>query len=279
MRRLAATVLVLAACSRTTHDVPSAPPSSASNDAEPSGSARSSGEPIADAAPPPELPDVRTEWCLGEWRGLDESTCHLVPKGAGRSLLIYLPGIVPPAPRSPQKENVERIVAAAATRARVVALLPRGVRGIGPADAKDWWAWPTSPADYTAHAPKLVAAFLAARAKLETVLGPFERTYLAGSSSGAYFLSALALSGAVAMDGYAAASGGAPGLAGIAPHAKRAPFYVGYGSGDPTNGGPKALGKYLASHDWPVRVAEHPGGHGAREVYLDEAFAFWASGR
>jgi hypothetical protein len=26
-----------------------------------------------------------------------------------------------------------------------------------------------------------------------------------------------------------------------------------------------------------VRVAEHPFGHGAREVYLDEAFAFWDS--
>jgi hypothetical protein len=24
-----------------------------------------------------------------------------------------------------------------------------------------------------------------------------------------------------------------------------------------------------------VRVAEHSGGHGAREEYLDEAFAFW----
>ena len=33
----------------------------------------------------------------------------------------------------------------------------------------------------------------------------------------------------------------------------------------------------LEAAHWPVRVAEHPVGHGAREVYLDEAFAFWAS--
>ena len=122
----------------------------------------------------------------------------------------------------------------------------------------------------------MVAEWSVARAKLEGALGAFERTYLAGSSSGAYFLTALALGGAVEMDGYAATSGGAKGQASRhASSVKRRPFYVSWASGDPTNGGPKGLGAFLSANGWPVRVAEHPGGHGAREVYLDEAFAFW----
>jgi predicted esterase len=223
------------------------------------------------------LPDVRTEWCLEGWRGLDEGTCYLV--GERRTLLIYLSGIVPPVAKSPQKENVQRIVAAAAQKAGVAVLLPRGRRGIGPKDAKDWWAWPTGAADYARYSTEMITEWKAARTRMEDALGRrFERTYLAGSSSGAYFIAALALSGAIDVDGYAAASGGAPGLASPGrtdAGAIKRPFYVGYATGDPTNGGPKALGAYLSSAGWPVRVKEHPGGHGARQEYLDDAFAFW----
>jgi predicted esterase len=233
-------------------------------------------------APPGALPDVRTDWCLEGWRGLDEGTCWLLPDADGGSsprLLIYLSGIVPPVPRSPQKEKVQQIVAAAARRTGTAVLLPRGRRGIGPADAKDWWAWPTSAADYNAHAAAMVAEWTAARTTLERALGRrFDRVYLAGSSSGAYFLTALALAGALEVDGYAATSGGATGgaLGRDAAAIPKRPFYVGYATGDPTSGGPKALAAFLGSTGWPVRVAEHPGGHGAREVYLDEAFAFWS---
>jgi hypothetical protein len=217
--------------------------------------------------------DVATDWCLPPWRGLDEGTCYFVPEKAAARLLIYLPGIVPPSPPvSPQKEKVETIVAHAAARAGIVAMLPRGRRGIGPADAKDWWAWPTSPRDHAALAGALVGEWRRARATLERVFGPFEKTWVAGSSSGAYFLTNLALDGAFDADGWGAMSGGAPsGRAG----GPMKPFYVGYGTGDPANGGPKALAAWLSTHGWPVRVAEHPGGHGAREIYLDEAIAFW----
>ncbi|HVH46035.1 MAG TPA: hypothetical protein VM925_26985 [Labilithrix sp.] len=227
------------------------------------------------------LPDVATDWCLDGWRGLDEGTCYLVPdgfeRGRPKTLLVYLSGIVPPIPKSPQKENVQRIVAAAVRRAGAVVLLPRGRRGIGPTDARDWWAWPTSAADYDRHAAAMVAEWNAARTKLEDALGPFDRVYLAGSSSGAYFLTALAFAGAVDMDGYAAISGGAVSFSRDSGTVRKRPFYVGYGAADPTSGGPKALGAFLKGAGWPVRVAVHPVGHGAREVYLDEAFAFWST--
>jgi predicted esterase len=234
--------------------------------------------PVPTAAPDAreDAPDVATDWCLPPWRGLDEGVCYLAPEGAAPNLLIYLSGIVPPVPRvSEQKEKVQAIVAHAAARAGIVAMLPRGRRGIGPADAKDWWAWPTSPRDHAALAAPIVAEWTRGRAVLERVLGrSFDKTWVCGSSSGAYFLSNLALEGAFDADGWGAMSGGA--VAGKTGGPTK-PFYVGYGTGDPANAGPKALAAWLSARSWPVRVAEHPDGHGAREIYLDEAIAFFRS--
>ena len=224
------------------------------------------------------LPQVEPDWCLDGWRALDEGTCYVLPVARPTRLLIYLSGIVPPTPTSSQKENVQRIVAAAAHKYGVAAILPRGRRGIGPKDARDWWAWPTGASDHARYAKEMVASFTSARSRLEQALGrPFDRTYLAGSSSGAYFLASLALAGEIDADGYAAASGGAPGLVTPGARARKRPFYVGNGSGDPTNGGPKALATYLERAGWPVRASEIAAGHGAREAYLTEAFDFWAS--
>src|SRR5262249_36886210 len=79
-------------------------------------------------APSRSLPSVSTDWCLEDlgWRGLDEGACYfLADRDAPPSiLLVYLSGIVPPVPRSPQKEKVQRIVAAAAGRAPAAAILP-----------------------------------------------------------------------------------------------------------------------------------------------------------
>lgn len=199
-------------------------------------------------------------------------------------MLVYLHGITPPLPSSPQKDNVQGAVLHASVRAGAAALVPRGRRGIGPEGARDWWAWPTSPSAHAAHAASIVARLRAAKTKLEALAGaPFERTYLAGSSNGAYFLTALAMRGDLdrlgfSVDGWGAMSGGAPGGATVDALAGRspAPFYVGYGAyDDDSKKGARALAALLESAHWPVRVAEHPTGHGAREVYLDEAFVFW----
>jgi len=266
-----AAVVLLVGCSRAADPsaapiVPVEAPSSVLADA---------ALPPVPAVPPAPLPDVAEADCLEGWRGLDASTCWVGAPDA-TTLLVYLSGIVPPVSRSPQRETVARVVAAAAGRAHAAAILPRGRRGIGPADVKDWWAWPTSVADADRLGPELVAEWAAARSKLADALGHgFGRTYLAGSSSGAYFIALLAFRPAGAsldVDGFACASGGAAVLGG---GGTRRPFYVGYAMGDPTSGGPKALAAQLRAAGWPLRVAEHTGGHGAREIYLDEAFAFW----
>lgn len=226
---------------------------------------------------PPEPPSgVESDFCIETVHALDEETCYVLPDAPTTELLLYLHGIVPPAKRSEQKTNFETVVANAARRAGVAALMPRGRRGLAPKGRESWWGWPTSAAAYTKLAKELVEGFDAKRAKLEVLTGTrFERLYLAGSSSGAYFVAALALRGDLIADGYGAMSGGA-----ASAHAKPAelapkPFYIGYGLHDTVGPHAKALAEQLRRAGWPVKIAAHPLNHGAKEIYLDEAFAFW----
>jgi predicted esterase len=267
--RLAPLAALLIAC-RT----PAPPPAPADALAPPPAPAPAPTR-TATSAPPP--PPIETDWCVAGLAALDEETCYVLPplaEGKPRRLLLYLHGIVPPVPASPQKENVMASVLHAATRAGAAALVPRGVRGIGPAGSKDWWGWPTSPGKHAELAPSLVARIEAAKKKLETLAGaPFERTYLAGSSSGAYFATNLALRGDIDVDALGAMSGGAP-----SPVVRKRPLvvYVGFGRyDDSARAGAKALARTTEAAGWKTKLAEHPFGHGAREVYLDEAFAFW----
>jgi predicted esterase len=197
---------------------------------------------------------------------------------------VYLHGIVPPLPESAQKTKVEGVVLEASTRAGVAALIPRGRRGIGPPQARDWWAWPTTADAMATLTPTIIEQWVVAKKKLEALIGaPFERTYLAGSSIGAYFVAELAARGdvpssAFPVDGFGAMSGGGAGARAAERLARldRRPFYVGYGTyDDETKSNVGSLVAALRAAQWPVRIAEHPFGHGANEAYLDEAFAFW----
>lgn len=224
------------------------------------------------------MPSVQTDWCIESVEVLDEETCFVLPNEPSTTLLVYFHGIVPPSRESSQKRNYQTVVANAARRARVVALMPRGRLGFAPAGNPGWWGWPTTDAAYTEHARELVDAVQQKRRALEELVGvSFSRVYLAGSSSGAYFVAALALHGGMSADGFAVLSGGAgrrtPELATLEPK----PVYVGYGTYDSVGNSARALGELLRGAGWPVRIAEHPLGHGARDVYLDESFRFFES--
>ena len=274
----------------------------ADRNAKPAGDARPTGDaaPARDAEVAPESGEggagdrgpgpapVATDWCIDGMTALDEDVCYVLPPpGPGpRRLLVYLHGIVPPLRESVQKTTVQSAVLHAATKAGAAAIVPRGRRGIGPAGAQDWWAWPTDPATHARLVKELVARWAAAKRRLEGMVGaPFARTYLAGSSNGAYFLAALALRGddddlGLPIDGYGAMSGGAPGGRGPGALATRRarPVYIGYGAFDEeSKKGAKALASVFTAAHWPAKLSEHPFGHGAREVYLDEAFAWWDS--
>jgi len=281
---LALVPLVLASCRAPTTVDAGAPVASASVPEVPLVSAPI---PSASVAPSLPAPPPSSDWCVDGLSVLDADTCYVLPPpdaGKPRRLLVYLHGIVPPTPDSPQKHTVQEVVLHASLRAGVAALVPRGRRGLGPPNARDWWGWPTTAGAITELAPSILRRLAETRRKLEAVAGvTFERTYLAGSSSGAYFVAALAahedlFPADFPVDGFGAMSGGAAGEGSVGrlsrspPH----PFYVGFGTYDEdTKASARSLASALQAAHWPVRVAEHPVGHGAKEVYLEEAFAFW----
>jgi predicted esterase len=236
---------------------------------------------------PPAPPGVKTAFCLeGVLDALTDDACYFLPERPSRDLLIYLPGLMPPNADSPENRMVETVVANAARRAGIAALVPRGItRAELSAPERDamgmghYFSWPTGDTGYSKHARRLVERILARKKELEAFAGaPFERVFLGGSSAGGYFVSHLALRGDFPADGYAVISGGsgrpAPRLADL----PKRPLYVGYGDGDIV--GPKAeqVAVQARRAGWPVRVSMHHTGHGSREFYLDEAFALFGVG-
>jgi predicted esterase len=232
--------------------------------------------PAAQQWPAEPAPNVETDWCIEGVAALDADTCYVLPPQPTSTLLVYLHGIVPPEPTSPQKTKVETVVKESALRANVAALLPRGKQGLAGRGHDRWWGWPTTGKAYRRHAAELVARIAEKQQKLEQIAGTlFARRYVAGSSSGAYFTALLALHGGMAADGFGAMSGGAGSkteeLAGLAPK----PFYVGYGTQDSVGPAARELAELLRGAGWPVRIAAHPLGHGAHQIYIDEALKFF----
>ena len=221
-------------------------------------------------------PRVDTDWCIDIVSTLDRESCYVLPDRPTTTLLVYLHGVVPPTPESHQKTNVETVVANASRRAGVAALMPRGRQGLAPKRISSWWAWPTNPGAYREHTPAMMAKIEAQRRRLEEIAGvTFTRIYVAGSSSGAYYASALALRGGIRADGFGAMSGGSGSATAELAKLPPTPFYIGYGEADTVGESARALAEVLKHAGWPVRIAAHRVGHGAKEIYLDEAFAFW----
>ena len=226
---------------------------------------------------PPAAPNVTSDFCIEGVAALDEETCYVLPAAPTSELLLYFHGIVPPEKTSRQKSNFEAVVQKCAERAGVAALMPRGEQGLAPRGHAGWWGWPTGAVAHVEWTPKLLEKLSAKRRKLEQLVGkPFTRLYVAGSSSGAYFTIALALSGDLAADGFAALSGAADSQRDFTRIAPK-PFYIGYGMLDTVGGAAQALGARLEQAGWPTKVAAHRLPHGTAEIYLDEAFAFWRS--
>lgn len=229
------------------------------------------------AWPPSTPPAVETDWCTESVRALDATTCYFLPSKPTRTLLVYLHGVVPPEKTSAQKTHYQAVVARASERAGAAAVMPRGNQGLTPKGTEGWWGWPTSPGTYQRHGAELVLRIQKARRDFEQATGVrFERIYLAGSSSGAYFVATLAQRGDIEAHGFGAMSGGTRVLSPRVRELPPRPVYIGYGLYDTVGKAAKELAQVLEAAHWPVRVAEHRVGHGAKEIYLDEAFPFWA---
>lgn len=229
---------------------------------------------------PPSPPGAQSDFCIEGVDALDESSCYVLPDTPTDELLIYLHGIVPPTKTSRQKTNFETVVKVASRRAKVAALMPRGRVGQAPKGHEKWWGWPTSRASYQALAGELVAEMNDKRRRLEALTGrPFQRVYLAGSSSGAYFVTALVARHALPVDGYGILSGAADAWDVDLTKLPPTPVYIGFGTYDTVGSAARALGARLAGAGFPVKVAAHPLPHGTAEIYLDEAFAHFRASR
>jgi predicted esterase len=223
---------------------------------------------------------VHTDFCIEGIDALDESTCYILPDEPSDELLIYLHGTLPPTKVSPQKTSFQSVVKAASRRAGVAALLPRGRAGLAPTSQRGWWGWPTSRASYQALAQEIVAEMQDKRRHLERLTGRrFQHVYLAGSSSGAYFVTALAVQQALPADGYGIISGAADRADVDLTTLPRTPVYIGFGTRDTVGGAARSFGARLERAGFPVKVAAHPLPHGTAEVYLDEAFAHFRAAR
>lgn len=214
-------------------------------------------------------------WCAEELETLPNGLCYIDgrPKEEAsdrRTLVIFLHGMI--AKDVDWQWLQERALARQAKQGKFEAVFARAP--LGPSG----YAWPGTLAAQETSEQDLIDGWSAASALLEKRNGrPYDEVFLMGFSSGAYFVSALALRGRVKFDGYAVFAGGAGGLA--APDvATKAPVYVGVCTEDAqTASHSRALGSVLAARGWPHRVDEQRVGHMFADVHVAHAISYLRS--
>jgi predicted esterase len=217
-------------------------------------------------------------WCAPETDTLAGEVCLYVPKRAKERptvLVVFLHSLVGRG-NSWQWEQ-QRTMVQAADRYGFAVLMPRGRLGLGPGRAPDVWAWPTAQRTEAEVESSLVAEWARARDAAEKSHGPFERTFVYGFSSGAYYAASLALRNPIDADGYALFAGGS-GSRWKATNArsveKRAPVFVAYGTKDPARRDPQAFAKLLKELAWPHRLDSARVGHTVTHEQLRRAFEY-----
>jgi predicted esterase len=217
-------------------------------------------------------------WCAPELDVLSHDVCLYAPKGKKPStVVIFLHSLVNRG-TSWQWEQ-QRTMMQSADRHGFAVLMPRGRLGLGPGGKPDVWAWPTAQRTEAEVEASLVAEWTAARSEAEKRLGPFERAYVYGFSSGAYYTASLALRNRIDAQGYALFAGGS-GSKWKASNARgvkdRARIFIAYGKKDASRRDPQAYAKLLKELDWPHRLDISNVGHTVTNEQLRHAFEYLA---
>jgi predicted esterase len=221
-------------------------------------------------------------WCAPELETLVHDVCLYMPANSGakpRTVVIFLHSLVGRG-TSWQWEQ-QRTMMQTADRHGFAVLMPRGRLGVGPGRAPDIWAWPTAQRTEAEFEPALVAEWAAARAVAEKRLGAFERTFVVGFSSGAYYAASLALRNPIGAQGFALFAGGSGSkwkASGAKSVTTRAPVFIGYGTKDPSRRDPQAYAKLLKELAWPHRLDSAPVGHTVTHAQLTRAFEYLTGG-
>jgi predicted esterase len=216
-----------------------------------------------------------TAWCASEpgIETLSEGICHIDggEKDGRRTLVVFLHGAI--ARDVTWQWTQERALLRQAQQSGFHAIFPRAPLGPG------GYAWPGSAAAQEEVEDGLVASWTAARKKLEAREGkPFDEVFVMGFSSGAYYVSSLALRRKLKVEGYAVFAGGSGWGGGPSEPGRKLPVFVGVCADDKqTAAHSRAFGATLAALGFPHRVEEQHVGHMFGDAHVAHAVAWLRS--
>lgn len=218
-----------------------------------------------------EEPAAAAQWCAPETEALPHDVCYLngsTNDAAKRTLVIFLGGAV--AKNVSWQHNHMRGLLKLAKGNNVEALYPKSpLTDVG-------YVWPGSLKDQERDEQKLIDEWMNAKRLLEMRSGrPFDEVFVFGFSSGAYFVSSLAMRGRMDVDGYATMAGGQAQAARPTPIERFVPVFVGVCSQDETSAAhSRAFAGALSAAGIKRMVVEQPVGHGLSHVHFNGALGF-----
>lgn len=208
-------------------------------------------------------------WCAPGVEALPGDVCHVDggDNEGRRTLVIFLHGAI--AKNTTWQWTQERALARQAKHNKFEAIFPRGP------SLRVGYLWPGSAKTPKGIEEQLIEEWTAARKLLEARNGrPFDEVFVLGFSSGAYFVSLLALRGLLDADGFATFAG-ALSVPSPTDLKKRVPVFVGVcGKDSMTAPQSRVLGATLATRGWPHRTDELRVGHGFDDVHVAHALAY-----
>jgi predicted esterase len=212
----------------------------------------------------------RYTWCAPEIETLPGEVCFLdgASKEAKRTLVVFLHGAT--AKNTTWSWNHERGLMRLAKGTGVDILYPRSP------ESAVGYVWPASLAAQETSEQALIDGWMATKRLLETRAGKrYDEVFVMGFSSGAYFVSSLALRGRMDVDGYAVFAGG--GVLGQRPSpiARWSPVFVGVCADDDGSAAHgRAFAGALSAANIPRFVNEQHVGHGMSHVHFNNALSY-----
>lgn len=197
-------------------------------------------------------------YCAPELSAIAENVCSF--QGAASAdgpsvLVVYLHGALPDRPG----------LAYVQQRGMVLHAKKHGFTLLFAAspEIEGYRVWPRSRALQEAHELRVVEGLTQMRDLLQRERGgSYDRTFVVGFSSGAYYAGSLALRGVLDVDGYVILAGGSPERVELPAGRERVPVFVGVSAADRTTAsGARSLASELLGASWPSRVEEQNAGH------------------
>ena len=237
---------------------------------------RAGAKPKSGAKPTKKNAPRDVPWCTAEVESLADDLCYIDGRGGKngdrtsdrkRTLVVFLHGMI--AKHTDWSWTQEKALLRQAKASGFEAIFPRAPERDGA------YAWPGGAEGQKKHEAEILAGWKRAQKQLETRSGArFDHVFVMGFSSGAYYVSTLALRGRLQVDGYATFAGGSIGHQ-PGPPPRKVPVYVGIcGDDKQTAQHSRGFAGELATRGFVVRAEEHKVGHMFADPHVAHAVAF-----